>query len=81
MTSAFSHMPYNLSAVIPNSAVYSASEGNSPDFWKKGSILGSNGTIGRLLVEKYMGESLREEAETDVRDKKGRYGGTIKHER
>ena len=56
-------------------------EGNSPDFWKKGSILGSNGTIGRLLVEKYMEESLREEAETDVRDKKGRYGGTIKHER
>ena len=27
--------------------------GNSPDFRNKGSILGSNGTIGRLLVENY----------------------------
>ena len=29
-------------------------EGNSPDFRKKGSILGSNGPVGRLLLEKYM---------------------------
>lgn len=28
--------------------------GNSPDFRKKGSILGSNGTIGKLLVKQYM---------------------------
>ena len=28
--------------------------GNSPDFRKKGSILGSNGKIGELLVERYM---------------------------
>ncbi|HJA93436.1 MAG TPA: inositol monophosphatase [Candidatus Eisenbergiella merdipullorum] len=29
-------------------------EGNSPDFRKKGSVLGSNGKIGKLLVERYM---------------------------
>lgn len=29
-------------------------EGNSPDFRNKGSILGSNGIIGKLLVENYM---------------------------
>ena len=28
--------------------------GNSPDFRKKGSILGSNGAIGKLLVKQYM---------------------------